>query len=647
MEVELVEGIAGAIDDSIGRCDSSVRGPYLGDVQTEDAARSIHARRVDWGSVSVQDAPAQGEDGYVDPLVYGNPNRGIVPQPVAVSAASARQDPCEQPSVPKGRLHGDFYWALNEGGTASIVAYVGESDTPTVPEQIDGKAVTIIGNDAFRDNRELRAIDLPHTILRIADHAFDSCSSLEHVDLPSGLSHIGKLAFAKSGLVSLTLPSSVRVIGERAFLNCRKLERLDARFGLREIGEAAFAYSGLRSFEIPASVEKVGAGVFDQTPAQRQVEQGSIWVSAENPLFRMDAHGGLYRQSTFVELVGRPRLYEVESGTRVIASGAFRGNAVIESVSMPEGVIRIGDKAFKNCRGLVEIHLPETLESIGDGAFLDTAVVSLSLSANVVHIGKAALAVQGENPLLGHATLAHLELDPRNPTFYVESGVLCERGGEEGDTSIQYVGPEHIVSIPDHVTIIGAGTFAGVRTVDQLHVHDHLRRVSASAFIFYRNPTRIRVDFPVPIEGHAFVEYALPAHVLGSVSMSNMIGICKEGTRLDFAYYDSWVTHARDVDEFASCALVRLKDPIMMSEDVHNRYRGIIERKSRGICRHFADKGDMDALEFLVEHGLLTHDDLDLELQEATVEGRTQAIACLLELLHRQQNSSMTLDFSL
>lgn len=624
-----------------------MRGPYLGDVQTEDAAQSIHARRVDWGVVSVHDASAQDEEGYVDPLVYGNPNRGSSLRASAAESAPARHERHEQPSVPRGQLHDDFYWDLNEDGTASIVSYIGESDSPSVPEQIEGKTVAIIGDDAFRGNETLRSISLPDTIVKIADHAFDSCSLLKRIDLPNGLSHIGKLAFAKSGLVSLVIPESVRVIGERAFLNCRSLEQFDVAFGLREIGEAAFAYSGLKSFEIPATVEKIGTGVFDQTPAQRSIDRNSIRISAENPFFHMDTHGGLYRQSTFVELVGRPQTYDMEPGTHAIAPGAFRGNAAIEAVAIPEGVTHVGDKAFKNCRNLIEVRLPETLESIGDGAFLDTAIVSLSLSASVAHIGKAALAVQGENPLLGHQTLARLELDPRNPTFYVESGVLCERGGAEGDKSVQYVGPDHIVSIPEHVTIIGAGTFAGVRNVDQLFVHDHLRRVSASAFIFYRNPTRVHVDFPVPIEGHSFVEYALPAHVLGSVSMSNMIGICKDGTRFDFAYYDSWVTHARDVDELATCALVRLKDPIMMSADVHNRYRGIIGRKSRGICRHFADKGDMDALEFLVENELLSKDDLELELHEATEEGRTQAIACLLELLHRKQSSKAALDFSL
>ena len=39
-------------------------------------------------------------------------------------------------------------------------------------------------------------------------------------------------------------------------------------------------------------------------------------------------------------------------------------------VVVPEGITRIGEKAFDECRNLVRFSLPESLTSIGRGAFL-------------------------------------------------------------------------------------------------------------------------------------------------------------------------------------------------------------------------------------------------------------------------------------
>ena len=54
-----------------------------------------------------------------------------------------------------------------------------------------------------------------------------------------------------------------------------------------------------------------------------------------------------------------------------VSDVAFRLCSKITSVTLPEGVTRIGNFAFKGCRNLTVVVLPSTLESIGSGAFID------------------------------------------------------------------------------------------------------------------------------------------------------------------------------------------------------------------------------------------------------------------------------------
>ena len=53
-----------------------------------------------------------------------------------------------------------------------------------------------------------------------------------------------------------------------------------------------------------------------------------------------------------------------------IGDGVFQLKQKITSVTIPDGVISIGAKAFSSCDGIEKIRLPKTLKSIGNRAFL-------------------------------------------------------------------------------------------------------------------------------------------------------------------------------------------------------------------------------------------------------------------------------------
>jgi len=489
---------------------------------------------------------------------------------------------------------------------------------------------------------------VPEGCIHIDDKAFDSVTALAQVDLPDTLESIGCFAFAKTSLVDVCIPRSVSVIAEKAFYGCARLARIHIPEGVVSLGEEAFAYTALAHVDLPGTLEHLGFRAFGQTPALKGAVQDRITIAANNRHLQLDAVGGLYRGDVFIELLGLVDSYQMRPGTRYIASAAFKWHSTLAHISLPEGVIEIGDEAFCNNRHLTEVRLPESLERIGRAAFAETSLVSLRLSARVSYIGEDALLVQGENQLLMHPPLECVDLDPDNSYFYILNGLLCERdtGDGRGDICILYVGPERVVHIPSQVTRIANYAFCGSDRIDEIYCHAHLRSICRGAFSTVRSIPWVHVDFPRPIDGYDHGDFLIPRLSPRYRLLSHLFFTDRYGTAFDFEYYDSWVSHATAIEEVAPAALARLVRPMRLSSNMRELYRGILFRRSREVCRHFARKGDMEAFGVLFDFELLQLSDVDDEIVYATHGKQTHAIGCLLEVKHRYFGASF-LDLSL
>ena len=65
-----------------------------------------------------------------------------------------------------------------------------------------------------------------------------------------------------------------------------------------------------------------------------------------------------------------------------VSSLAFRFCTKLTCVTLPEGLMRIGDFAFFGCQGLLEVELPSTLTTVGTGAFYElSGLQSVSIHA--------------------------------------------------------------------------------------------------------------------------------------------------------------------------------------------------------------------------------------------------------------------------
>lgn len=78
------------------------------------------------------------------------------------------------------------------------------------------------------------------------------------------------------------------------------------------------------------------------------------------------------------------RSVTVQEGITKIGNNAFAGCANLRQVTLPESLIEIGYEAFRDCQKLTELTIPQSVESIGRGAFAGcSSLTKVELPAGV------------------------------------------------------------------------------------------------------------------------------------------------------------------------------------------------------------------------------------------------------------------------
>ena len=87
----------------------------------------------------------------------------------------------------------------------ALKKYNGDSPIVIIPN-----GVTVIEQEAFKDNKTIQKVNIPNSVIAIGASAFEGCSSLTEVSLPNGLKKINYMTFSGcNNLKSMTIPASV------------------------------------------------------------------------------------------------------------------------------------------------------------------------------------------------------------------------------------------------------------------------------------------------------------------------------------------------------------------------------------------------------------------------------------------------------
>jgi hypothetical protein len=102
----------------------------------------------------------------------------------------------------------DFQYTV-ENSAVTITGYTGSAKNVTIPERINGLAVTVIGDGAFRE-KQLTSVTIPGSVTVIGNSAFRN-NQLTSVTIPNSVTTIGNSAFLDNQLVGITIPADVNI----------------------------------------------------------------------------------------------------------------------------------------------------------------------------------------------------------------------------------------------------------------------------------------------------------------------------------------------------------------------------------------------------------------------------------------------------
>ena len=240
---------------------------------------------------------------------------------------------------------------------ATLIGFVGPATGYEIPDYVQGKAVSVIGEEAFAFLDGLYEITLPSTVTSVEEKAFFECSSLRTVDFGENevMRAVGVQAFANcANLRSIILPSSTQIISERAFENCSSLVSFVLPAETNTLGERAFASCRkLKTFTFGGKkLASLPTGAFSSCVLLSSVAlpQG-MEIIGENA----------FEQCSSLLSVTLP------TGLKQVRSYAFSHCKNLTALSIPNSVITLGDKVFNGCVGLEELQFGTGISSLGMG----------------------------------------------------------------------------------------------------------------------------------------------------------------------------------------------------------------------------------------------------------------------------------------
>jgi len=409
--------------------------------------------------------------------------------------------------------------SIPEGVTAigNYTFYACGITSVTIPNSVE-----TIGEGAFANCQNLTSITIPNSVISIGSQVFIGCGNLLAIDvaegnanylsengvlydtnktilyaypagknngsfsIPNSVTEIAQGAFGSCQLTSITIPNSVESIGQGAFSGCPYLTSVNIPNSAETIGEGAFEWcSNLTSITIPKSVVSIGYQAFAYCNSLSiiSVDENNSHYSSEN--------GVLYNKNKTI-------LYLYPCGKSDV------------SFSIPNSVTEIAQGAFTYCNNLISVTISNSVETIGQGTFSNCSqLASITIPNSVVTIEYQAF--ESCN------SLSSILVDESNTHYSFEDGVLYNKNKTILYMYLSYGKSDVSFSIPNSVTKITEGAFAGSKLIFII-IPSSVVSIESSAFASCFNLKNITVNWTTPLVlaagGDTFMGYDITACTL-------------------------------------------------------------------------------------------------------------------------------------
>ena len=212
-------------------------------------------------------------------------------------------------------------YKISENNLISIIKCTNTDTHIDIPSEINGFPVVCINDYAFKDCVSLEGINIPNSIIHIGGCAFQNTALYNNKDnWNDGVLYINDcLIAAKEDIKgSYSVKNGTRLIAAYAFKNCSTLEGLIIPESVMDIG--GFALDGCTSLKeiiLPHSVKRIGSSAFSSYPS-------------------------------LINII-------IPDSVTSIGNFAFESCTSLETIAIPDSVTSISDYAFENCVSLKNI----------------------------------------------------------------------------------------------------------------------------------------------------------------------------------------------------------------------------------------------------------------------------------------------------
>ncbi|MCD8309419.1 MAG: leucine-rich repeat domain-containing protein, partial [Clostridia bacterium] len=401
-------------------------------------------------------------------------------------------------------------------GTYLMQYAIGKTDTSfVIPEH-----VTYIYTYAFYGCANIVSVIISDNVRTIGNNAFSNCTSLKYITLSNNLISTGTTAFSYcTALESIVIPDSVISINGNAFERCESLKNIIIGSSVSTISSNAFdGCISLTSITLPESVESIGKQAFQNCTLLESISIGSNVTYIGYSVFEGTAfydnesnwdNGVLYLGNYLIaaktSISGE---YTIKDGTTTIAYSAFADCTLLESITIPDSVVNIGNGAFDNTAYynnennwedgvlyigscLIEANtsiygnytIKDGTTVIADNAFYNcTSLSVINIPNSVTAIGEYAFyyciadIVWGDNPEiteLGRYSFAYYQ----GYFLTIPDSVTVIK-----DHALWYCTSIENLIIPDSVTFIGDSGIYSCTSLKNIILSGNLTAVSGRAF---------------------------------------------------------------------------------------------------------------------------------------------------------------------
>jgi hypothetical protein len=215
----------------------------------------------------------------------------------------------------------------------TITKFTGSGGAVTIPAEINGLPVAVIGIRAFAYSSGVTSITIPDGVTTIGYGAFSECRGVTNITIPGSVTNIEGAAFNEcNSLTSVKIPGGVTTIAGATFAGCWSLTSVTIPKGVTSIEGYAFtACFKLASLTIPNSVTRIGGYAFYYCTRLSD-------VTIPSSVTRIDGYTFGYCQG-------------------------------LTTVVIPESITTLEGQAFLNCTGLKAVYFQGNAPSLGISVF--------------------------------------------------------------------------------------------------------------------------------------------------------------------------------------------------------------------------------------------------------------------------------------